>query len=115
MEEEKRIGRLTWLTSCRGGDLTFTVFYVKSLWRLKNFEERLPISAVINSPFAGWMFCQIEPVYLDGPRTGSVFSVCTCAAQAADGEHILSNCKALKVTMFVIQTVSFISALNCNS
>lgn len=49
------------------GDLTFTVFYVKSLWRLKNFEERLPISAVINSPFAGWMFCQIEPVHLDGP------------------------------------------------
>lgn len=42
--------------------------------------------------FAGLMLCQIEPVYLDSPLTGCVFDV----------ERALSNCKALKVTMFVI-------------
>lgn len=40
---------------------------LSKLWRLKNCEEHVPISADIYSPFAGLMFCQIEPVYLDSP------------------------------------------------
>lgn len=82
------------MTSVAGG-LTFTPVCVKSLWnRLNKFRELLPTSAVISSPFAGLLFCQIEPVLLDGSGA--------CAVRLVETEHGLSNCEALKVTMFVM-------------
>lgn len=82
----------------------------------------LPTSAVIYSPFAGLSFCQNWTCLLwTVPKLVVYFlwgGLAHCALwDPAEWEHVLSNCKALKVTMFVIWEMgygaSFISALNC--
>lgn len=115
-EEERGIGRLTWLTSVAGGPRIYSGLCQNSFGTdYRTFKRRLPISAVKHSLFTGLSLCQIEPVCLDGPSTSNVFSF--LSAQLAEKEQVLSNCKALKVTMCVWKMghgASFISALNCN-
>lgn len=121
-EEERGIGRLTWLTSVAGGPRIYSGLCQTLLEQTyRTFKRRLPISAVKHSLFTGLSLCQIEPVCLDGPSTSIVFSLWTfaipCSAQLAEKEQVLSNCKALKVIMCVWKMghgASFILDLNCN-
>lgn len=121
-EEEREIGRLAWLTSVAGGpriysDLCQTVLeqtteLLRDDCRYQQLNTLSPlVCRCAKLSLFVWTVPELVVCFLCGRLP-------YCALHTwLKKEQVLSNCKALKVTMCVWKMgygASFISALNCN-